>query len=133
MDLIKNNATETDPKEREANLREKVPDLLGPDEHVVLGYKVGRDSYVFTNKRVVVKDRMGLSSKKTEYLSVPYSAIRGYAIETAGSMDSDVELKLYVAGVGRVSTIRNRHRVFVYGIAIIAGSQFPLFNWTECC
>ena len=123
MDLIKNNATETDPKEREANLREKVPDLLGPDEHVVLGYKVGRDSYVFTNKRVVVKDRMGLSSKKTEYLSVPYSAIRGYAVETAGSMDSDVELKLYVAGVGRVSTIRNRHHVFV-ALQLLPGLNF---------
>ena len=102
MDLIKNNAKETDPQEREAALREKVPDLLGPDEHVVLGYKIGRDSYAFTNKRCIVKDRLGLSSKKTEYLSVPYAALRGYAVETAGSMDSDVELKLYVAGVGRI-------------------------------
>jgi hypothetical protein len=105
MDLIKNNATETDPKEREAALREKVPDLLGPDEHVVLGYKIGRDSYAFTNKRCIVKDRLGLSSKKTAYKSIPYSAIRGYAVETAGSMDSDVELKLYAAGVGRVSAL----------------------------
>eukprot|EP00590_Aulacoseira_subarctica_P012273 CAMPEP_0172418848 /NCGR_PEP_ID=MMETSP1064-20121228/5295_1 /TAXON_ID=202472 /ORGANISM="Aulacoseira subarctica , Strain CCAP 1002/5" /LENGTH=606 /DNA_ID=CAMNT_0013157975 /DNA_START=12 /DNA_END=1829 /DNA_ORIENTATION=+ len=100
-------AIECDHAEREASLREKEPHLLLFDEHVVLAYKdgggKGRDSSSFTNKRILIKDKMGLTGKKTEYKSIPYSAIRAYAVETAGSfMDSDAELKIYAFGVGKI-------------------------------
>jgi len=104
--FISNNATEVDPKEREASLREKVPELLAADEHVILAFKArggkGRDSSCMTNLRIILKDKQGMSGKKTEYKSIPYKAIRGYAVETAGSLDGDVELKLYCAGVGKL-------------------------------
>lgn len=103
--FLGDDAIECDPAERESHLRDKVPDLLLHDERVVLAFKdrggKGRDSSSFTTKRFLIKDKKGLG-KKTEYKSIPYGAIRGYAVETAGSLDSDVELTMYVAGVGKI-------------------------------
>ena len=66
--FLSDNAIECDHAEREASLREKVPHLLLVDEHVVLAYKdgggKGRDSSSFTNKRILIKDKMGLTGKK---------------------------------------------------------------------
>jgi hypothetical protein len=92
------NAIECDASERETVLREKVPDLLLADERVLLAYKdrggKGRDSSFFTNYRIIIKNKMGVTGKKNEYKSIPYKAIRAYSCETAGSIDSDLEVRL---------------------------------------
>lgn len=44
-----------------------------------------------------------MTGKQIEYTSVPYKSIRAYSIETAGSVDTDQELKLYAQGIGKVS------------------------------
>eukprot|EP00566_Odontella_aurita_P022666 CAMPEP_0113583428 /NCGR_PEP_ID=MMETSP0015_2-20120614/32509_1 /TAXON_ID=2838 /ORGANISM="Odontella" /LENGTH=129 /DNA_ID=CAMNT_0000488299 /DNA_START=68 /DNA_END=454 /DNA_ORIENTATION=- /assembly_acc=CAM_ASM_000160 len=107
IDWLSDNAESFDPKEREATLREKVPECLLEDEHVVLAFKdrggKGRDSSSFTTHRILIKDKQGLTGKKTEYISVPYDAIKAYSIETAGRLDSDSELKVYVSGMGRIT------------------------------
>ena len=36
--------------------------------------------------------------KRTEYKSCPYHSIKAFSVETAGSIDADVELKIYGAG-----------------------------------
>jgi len=104
--FVSDNAALADPKEREASLREKVPDLLMPDETVVFAFKdrggKGRDSSNLTNKRILIKDKRGLTGKRTDYISIPYQAIRAYSVETAGRMDSDSELKIYASGYGKI-------------------------------
>ncbi len=93
---LSDNAVECDASEREAILREKVPHLLLSDERVLLAYKdrggKGRDSSTFTNFRIIIEDKTGMTGKKTEYKSIPYQAIRAYSCETAGSIDKDVEV-----------------------------------------
>ena len=53
---------------------------------------------MFTDKRILIADRQGITGKKIEYFSVPYRSIVTYAIETAGTLDLDAEIKLVLSG-----------------------------------
>ena len=44
----------------------------------------------------------GLTGKKKDFTSLPYSKISVYSVETAGTFDLDSELDLYYSGVGRI-------------------------------
>ncbi|PPT04994.1 hypothetical protein CKA32_005598 [Geitlerinema sp. FC II] len=41
-------------------------------------------------------DIQGLTGRKIEYLSIPYSKITRFSIETVGNFDLDAELKLWI-------------------------------------
>ena len=69
--------------------------ILLENEEVKRSYKGLRDLRVFTDKRVIKVDIQGVTGKKKEYLSIPYGAISRFSIETAGSFDTDSELKIY--------------------------------------
>ncbi|MEG1416827.1 MAG: PH domain-containing protein [Clostridium sp.] len=73
-------------------------DLFSPSEIVEAGYKLVRDLIIFTNKRLILIDKQGLTGKKTEYMSIPYKSITYFSVETAGHFDLDAELKIYVSG-----------------------------------
>ena len=79
-----------------------VTDLLLADEQVIGAYKAMRDGVVFTNKRVIVVNVQGITGKKKDYTSLPYSKIAAFSVETAGSFDLDSELELYFSGLGKV-------------------------------
>ena len=69
---------------------------LVPNERIKLAYKCGRDMVICTTKRILYVDTKGLSGKKIEYLSMRYSCIKGYQIETAGTfLDRDAEFKIF--------------------------------------
>ncbi len=44
-----------------------------------------------------------MTGKQIEYTSVPYKSILAFSVETAGSVDTDQELKLYAHGIGKVT------------------------------
>ena len=69
--------------------------MLLEDEHVVMAFKAGRDSTIFTNLRILIVDTQGWSGKKVKYQSLPYLCIRAFSVESAGEWDRDSELKLY--------------------------------------
>ena len=81
-------ATDVTPEET----REDLEGILLPDEAVEVAFKVVRDLFVFTDKRLILVDKQGLTSRKVDYLVVPYRAITSYSIETAGTLDMDSEL-----------------------------------------
>jgi hypothetical protein len=78
--------------------------LLGQDEHVQAAYLLIRDTIMFTDRRLILVDKQGITGKKTEYHSIPYRSItlpqRGtpIAVETAGTFDLDAEMKIWVSG-----------------------------------
>ncbi len=72
--------------------------MLLPGEHIVAAFKTKRDSYVFTEYRVLFEDVQGLTGKKRSVMSVPYDKISAYSVETAGHFDTDGELRLFVSG-----------------------------------
>lgn len=77
-------------------LRNEYEKLLAEDETIEVGFKVIRDTFIFTNKRLIIIDVQGLTGKKIEYLSIPYGKITKFSIETSGKFDLDAELKLWV-------------------------------------
>ncbi len=79
-----------------------LPDLLIDGESVIGIYKSVRDGVVFTNKRIIAINVQGLTGKKQDYTSIPYSKISVYSLETSGVFDLDAELQLYISGVGKV-------------------------------
>lgn len=76
--------------------------ILIADEQIVSAYRAVRDSVVFTTKRLIAINVQGLTGKKTDYTSLPYSKIQAFSIETAGTFDLDSELELWFSGLGRV-------------------------------
>lgn len=58
-----------------------------------------RDMFLFTNRRLILIDVQGLTGKKVEYRSIPYSKITQFSVETAGHFDLDAELKIWVSGL----------------------------------
>ncbi|MER5863220.1 PH domain-containing protein [Kitasatospora sp. NPDC002040] len=72
--------------------------LLGQGEQVHAAYQLIRDTFLFTDRRLILIDKQGITGKKTEYHSVPYRSITHFAVETAGTFDLDAELKIWVSG-----------------------------------
>jgi len=56
-------------------LSEKYSRLLTESETVELGFKLLRDTFMFTNKRLILIDVQGLTGSKVQYKSLPYKHI----------------------------------------------------------
>jgi len=80
-----------------AKLQADYGQLLTESEQIEIGFKLIRDTFIFTNKRLIVIDVQGLTGKKVEYLSINYKSITRFSIETAGTFDLDAELKIWVS------------------------------------
>ena len=79
------------------DLQKNYGQLLIQGEEIQLGFKLIRDTFIFTNKRLILIDVQGLTGSKTEYLSVAYKSISKFSIETAGTFDLDAELKIWIS------------------------------------
>ncbi len=69
--------------------------LLTQGEQPVAAYRTFRDVAIFTNLRLIVRDAQGMSGKKVEIYSLPYSRIDMWSSENAGSLDWNSELELW--------------------------------------
>ncbi|HEY4745754.1 MAG TPA: PH domain-containing protein [Desulfuromonadaceae bacterium] len=70
--------------------------LLADGEIIVMGFALFRDTFLFTNKRLILVEVQGISGKQLEYLSIPYSSIVKFSVQTGGSFELDAELKLWI-------------------------------------
>ena len=61
-----------------------------------------RDYVVFTSKRIISVNVQGMTGKKKDFTSMPYSKIQVFSVETAGVLDLDSELEIYFSGLGKV-------------------------------
>ncbi|NHB85078.1 PH domain-containing protein [Tessaracoccus sp. HDW20] len=80
---------------REAPIPRDIMGLLAPGEQPVAAFKTLRDSAVFTTKRLIIRDAQGLTGRKVEMYSLPYSAVNMWSSENAGTMDFNAELELW--------------------------------------
>ncbi|MBU6352364.1 MAG: PH domain-containing protein [Chloroflexi bacterium] len=87
------NATEVDAK----GLQRDLDNLLAEGEQVVRAFKITRDLFVFTDKRLILIDKQGMTGRKAEYHSIPYKSISHFSVETAGAFDMDAEMKIYIS------------------------------------
>ncbi len=82
--------------------QEMAGELLIDGEAIQSSFKGMRDMVIFTNNRLIVVNVQGLSGKKRDYTSLPYSKIQAFSVESAGTLDRDTELELYFSGLGKV-------------------------------
>ncbi|HEV2743436.1 MAG TPA: PH domain-containing protein [Rubrobacter sp.] len=72
--------------------------MLAGGERIEKAYQLLWDLFVFTNKRLILVDKQGLTGSKVEYHSLPYRSITHLSVETAGHFDVDAELKVWISG-----------------------------------
>lgn len=76
--------------------------LFVEGEQIIGTYQAIRDGVVFTNKRIIAINVQGVTGKKKDISSLPYSKIQAFSVETAGTIDLDSELELWFSGLGKV-------------------------------
>ncbi|WNV80990.1 PH domain-containing protein [Bacillus atrophaeus] len=81
-----------------ASAEAELASIIIEGESVDAAFKLVRDLIVFTEKRLILVDKQGLTGKKTEYQSIPYKSISRFSIETAGRFDLDSELNIWISG-----------------------------------
>ncbi|EMA6343031.1 PH domain-containing protein [Bacillus cytotoxicus] len=81
------------------NVERDLQNIMLHDEHVEHAYKLIRDLIVFTNRRMILIDKQGITGKKTEYHSILYKSITQFSVETSGHFDLDAELKIWVSSM----------------------------------
>jgi hypothetical protein len=88
------NSTEVDIRTVQGDLEA----ILTESEVVVKAFRLIRDFFVFTDKRLILIDKQGITGHKMQYHSIPYKSISHFSVETAGTFDMDAELKIYISG-----------------------------------
>ncbi|MFD0771809.1 PH domain-containing protein [Bacillus sp. CGMCC 1.60114] len=109
---ILGNASDADISSVERDLQA----IMLDDEQVEHAYKLIRDLIVFTDRRMILVDKQGMTGKKTEYHSIPYKSITQFSIETAGHFDLDAELKIWVSSMSTPITKEFRKDDSIYNI-----------------
>ena len=79
-----------------------VTPILVEGETLIGSYQSIRDGVVFTDKRLIAINIQGITGKKKDFTSLPYSKIQAFSVETAGMFDLDSELDLWFSGIGHV-------------------------------
>ena len=87
---------------REVAIPQDIVNLLISGEQPVAAFATIRDVAVFTDKRLIVKDAQGITGKKVEIYSLPYSSILMWSTENAGKIfDWNAEVELWTK-VGKI-------------------------------
>ena len=102
IDFEKNPAFVLTPAPLDGKNATETKALLLDDETIQYIFQGGRDSVAFTNKRIIALNVQGLTGKKKDFTSLPYSKIQAFSVESAGAFDRDAELEIWFSGLGKV-------------------------------
>ena len=87
-------------RESTENGMQAAGDLLVENEQVLASFASIRDRLVFTNGRIISVNVQGITGIKKDFTSIPYNKIQMYSVETAGTVDFDSELTIWISGMG---------------------------------
>lgn len=117
FDGLLGNASEIDAREAHNEFTK----LLTPGEQIEKAYQLIRDSFLFTNKRLILVDVQGVTGAKVDYHSIPYRNILHFNVESAGHLDMDAELKINLSG-GTVVAKRFNKKLDIYEVQSVLAS-----------
>src|SRR6218665_3726457 len=102
------------------NLLNDYGKLLIEGEDIELGFKLIRDTFIFTTKRLILIEKQGITGSKVEYKSIIYKSISRFSIETAGTFDLEAELKIWVSSEANPSIVKQFNKsVNVYDVQTV--------------
>lgn len=110
LDGILGSAPEVEP----LTLQKEFSEILSTEEHIEHAYRLIRDLFLFTNKRLILIDKQGITGKKIEYHSIPYSKITHFSVETVGHFDREAELKIWISGMSKPIQKEFNKKVNIY-------------------
>ena len=118
FDGLLGNASEVSPQQ----MQDEFSQILAPGEQVERAYALIRDAMLFTNRRLILVDKQGVTGSKVEYHSIPYRAVTHFSVETAGHLDLDAELRIWISGRAEPFAQQFRRGLSVYAVqAVLAG------------
>ena len=118
LDGLMGNASEVEA----ARMQGEFAQVMAVGEQVEKAYVLIRDAMLFTNRRLIIVDKQGITGSKVEYHSLPYRAITHFSVETAGHFDLDAELKIWVSGRAEPFSTKFNKRLSIYDVqAVLAG------------
>ena len=118
LDGLLGNAAEVEPEKMQAEFAQ----VLGTGEQIERAYVLIRDAMLFTNRRLILVDKQGVTGSKVEYHSIPYRAVTHFSVETAGHFDMDAELRIWISGRAEPFTQQFRKGLSIYAVqAVLAG------------
>ena len=118
LDQVLGNASKIDA----AEVQSEFAQVLAPGEKVEHAYQLIRDYFVFTDKRLVLVDKQGLTGSKVEYHSIPYKSITHFSVETGGHFDLDAELKIWIASTALPVTKKFNKKLSIYEVQSVLAS-----------
>jgi len=102
-----------------AKIQQEFAQILAPGETVQHAYQLIRDYFVFTDKRLVLVDKQGVTGSKVEYHSIPYKSITHFSVETAGTFGLDAELKIWISGTAEPVKKMFNKRLSIYEVQAV--------------
>jgi hypothetical protein len=79
-----------------SDIRPEVSKLLIDGEKVLYAFKTIRDQLIFTNKRIISIDVQGITGKRKEFATMPYSKIQFFTVQTPAFMEIISDAELYI-------------------------------------
>jgi hypothetical protein len=83
----------------QAAIEQEIEQMLGEGETVLSAFRLIRDLMVFTDRRLILIDKQGITGRRREVLSVPYRSITHFRVTTTGHFDLDAEVEIFVHGL----------------------------------
>jgi hypothetical protein len=102
-----------------AEVKKEWGKILAQGEDISAAYKLIRDYIIFTPKRLILIDIQGITGRRIEIQSIPYRSILGFSIQTAGVMDLNAELFIWVANKPEPITRTFDKNVNIYEVQAI--------------
>ncbi|WP_342115161.1 PH domain-containing protein [Pseudoduganella sp. OTU4001] len=96
--------------------------VLAPNERIEHAYQLIRDYFVFTDKRLVVVNKQGITGSKMEFHSIPYKSVTHFSIETGGTLDLDADLKIWISSTAEPFTQKFNKRLSIYEVQAVLAS-----------
>lgn len=81
----------------EKDVQRDVTNLFVDGERILGAYKTIRDQVIFTNKRIITVDVQGITGKRKDYSTLPYSKLQYFSVQTPGFAEliPDCEMELF--------------------------------------
>lgn len=118
LDGMMGNASKIDA----AKIQTEFAQILAPNERVEHAYQLIRDYFVFTDKRLVLVDKQGITGSKVDYHSIPYKSITHFSVETGGTFDLDAELKIWISGMAAPVQKQFNKKLSIYEVQSVLAS-----------
>ncbi len=118
IDGILGNVSEVKP----GQIQEEFSQLFSENENVEHSYKLIRDLLLFTNTRLILVNKQGLTGKKIQYHSIPYNKVTHFSIETTGHFDMEAELIIWVTGMAQPIRKAFNKKVNIYDVQRVLAS-----------